>query len=455
MKTQRKRLVGNVLATALACSVVGWAACGKQEPVKEYTDEEKLLYKPTSLTVTLYDAATSTYGFTYNTDNAPVEPVLQIQEGSELTKTCKEYPVAVTEEVSYDKEGKAFAYYVSKAAAILQDSTTYTYRVYDKTVGVGTEAVTFTTRELGASCFRFAHVSDSQTSGQDAWGSGSGKAFGKTLSQIVDGNDFILHTGDFVEWSKYEAYWDAMLDGNFQYLSKIPVMAISGNHETEYRNGRNETFKHFHYKLPDQASTERGLYYSFVYGNTKFLMLNASRSVALEQAQYEWLENELKNNTCRWTVVAMHQPMYSAGKYGADPNRNSSALDRREQLVGLFANYGVDIVLQGHDHLVSRTYPINERGEIAEENVETVDGVEYSVDPRGVIYVMNGPAGDQTRSVYDGISEEEAGYYKYKKASRESSWAEIEIDGDRLTMTVKYYNGTSMPTYTKWGIKKT
>lgn len=61
---------------------------------------------------------------------------------------------------------------------------------------------------------------------------------------------FFLHTGDIVEWSKYESYWKYMLDYNSQYLMSYPLMAISGNHETSYRNGSNELFKHFNYNIP-------------------------------------------------------------------------------------------------------------------------------------------------------------------------------------------------------------
>ena len=74
---------------------------------------------------------------------------------------------------------------------------------------------------------------------------------------------FMVHTGDVVEYSKYQSYWDNMLDANFKYLSKIPVMAISGNHETTYKNGSNETFNRFDYKIPVQANTKLGFYYSF------------------------------------------------------------------------------------------------------------------------------------------------------------------------------------------------
>lgn len=425
------------------------------DKLRVHTEEEKLLYKPTSLTVTLYDAQNSIYGFTYNTTNEPLRPVLQIQQGDAFSDGYEEYEANYEVQKTYDATDKAVDYYIVKVQVALNPNTTYTYKAYDKYADVGSAPAKLQTKNVQATTFSFAHVSDSQTyvTSTDKVGAGTGSYFSQTLSQIVDTNDFILHTGDFVEWSKYETYWKAMIDDNFSYLSKIPVMAISGNHETTYRSGSNETYKHFHYKLPNQASTELGFFYSFVYGNAKFIMLNTNAVYQnqLKQEQYDWLIGELENNDCSWTIVAMHNPMYSRGKYGSDSSRNALALGLRAQLKGIFAQYGVDIVLQAHDHLVTRTYPIDALGNITTEAWETDNGVEYTVNPNGVIYMMNGPAGNQSRSDIFSVETE---LYKYAYASQSRSWADFEISGNVLKVAIKYYDGEQVKTYTTWGIKK-
>ena len=197
----------------------------------------------------------------------------------------------------------------------------------------------------------------------------------------------MVHTGDVVEYSRYQNYWNNMLNANVKYLSKIPVMAISGNHETTYKNGSNETFNRFDYKIPLQSNTKLGFYYSFSYGNVKFIMLNTNElnGSKLTNAQYSWLESELQNKTEKWTVVSMHNPMYSVGKWGSDKTKNGITLALATQLKGLFAEYGVDIVLQGHDHMVSRTRPLNGNGEATEEKTEEINGVAYIKDPDGVM----------------------------------------------------------------------
>lgn len=423
-----------------------FSACGKTNDV----DAE--LYEPTSLTISIYDSEESIYGFTWNTKKKPINPVLQIQEGDSLSQwRCKEYEATVTKETTYDNVEGIVEFYIVKAEIELKALKRYSYRAYDKGARVGTEVVSFETKDLQADTFSFAHVSDSQTINKTTLND-FGEYFGLTLSQIVGKNDFIVHTGDVVQTAQYEQNWTAMLNDNFKYLSKIPIMALAGNHETTYNStNNNETFKHFNNKIPEQSQTVLGYYYSYTYGNAKFIMLNTNvgRS-GLEPEQFNWLLSELQNNSATWTIVAMHCPMYSVGQWGADSTKNTPSLDLRTQLQGIFDEYGVDIVLQGHDHVISRTYPINAEGVPQSEDLVEVDGVQYTVNPGGVIYVMNGPAGNQTRTPH----EIDSTLYAYAEASKTSSWAEFMINKNSMQVAVKSFDGAQTHTYQMWGIKK-
>ena len=343
----------------------------------------------------------------------------------------------------------AITYYVSKAEVKLKPNTVYTYKIEDKYLGTATKAVTIKTLDATANKVKFSHVSDSQAGDVP---NGTGQYFKSVLGAIEKGgSDFIIHTGDVVEYSKYESFWKEMLDGNFDYLSKIPVMAISGNHETTYRNGNNETYKHFNYKIPEQQ-TDKGFYYSFSYADIRFVMLNTNLLTGgcLTDAQYKWLQNELSEKTEKWTIVTLHNPIYSVGKWGADESRNGIALSLRSQLGDLFAESGVDVVLQGHDHCVSRTFPIGKNGVPATEKTVDIGGISYIENPEGVLYVMNGPAGNQTRTVF----KNDETLYAYAMGSSVSSWADFEIVGDNLTVTVKTAYSGVVKDIVSWGIKK-
>ena len=406
------------------------------EPLREYTEEERSKHIPISLTVSLYDSQNVIYGFTCNTEEMPLRPVLQITADG----VTAEYPAAVTEETSYNRDDDIITYYVIKAEAKLEPNKTYTYRIYDKYIGVGSEEASIKAVDPSSEAFTFVNVTDTQTYNET-----NGEPFGKILSHISGKTDFLVHTGDFVEWSKYESDWTAILEANRQYLSGLPIMAVSGNHETTYQNGVNETYKHFNYLIPDQKSTNRGFFYSFEYGNVKFIMLNTNdlHSSKLTDEQYYWLLNELKNNACTWTIVTMHHPIYSTGFHGSE-------LGLRSQLGGLFAEYGVDVVIQAHDHILQKTKPINADGVPSEANTVKEGNVTYTIDPSGVIYMMSGAGGNEYRDVYKPDKE----LYDFALGVRGPSWSEFTVEGNKLTVIMKYMNGDRAVELKRWGIIK-
>ena len=69
----------------------------------------------------------------------------------------------------------------------------------------------------------------------------------------------------------------------------------------------------------------------------------------------EWLAEALRPRPAdRWTVVVFHHPVYSPGSH---PERGSTP-GYRPGLPRLFRERGVDLVLNGHDHLYAATKPL-------------------------------------------------------------------------------------------------
>ena len=407
--------------------------------------EEELRYKPTSLTLTLYDSQNLVYGFTYNTLEKPIKPVIQIKKSG--AKKWNEYALSSEKTLTFDGDWAQLYYYVSKATIKLDVNSTYIYRICDtgaeKKYGkyIGTEEVTLKNKNPKANSFTFIHVSDTQRGPIQ---------FGSILSSVKSKADFLLHTGDLVQ-NPQEQDWIDMLDTNFAHLSVIPMMPVSGNHEINAGFKNNDTFRHFNNKIPSQSPIDSGYFYSFIYGNVKFIMLNTNdvKSNKLTTQQYDWLVSELKSNACKWTIVALHNPLYGVGEWGT--KNNTVALALQEQLKSIFAQYGVDLVLQGHDHTISRSFPIDGEGNPKTETVEKINGVDYSVNPAGVIYLTNGTSGMVTRNPED----YDKSLYKYATGSKVASYAEISVEGDKLTVAVKHIDSANEKVYYKWGIKKT
>ncbi len=406
---------------------------------------EKQDFTPLTLTMSLYDTRYLAYGFTWNSAKAPLTPVVKITRtasGETIT-----YPAVIHSYSTYDTNEKAIPLYVCKVLVDLIPNESYTYYVVDLCSGETTKELSLTAPDPQSTKFTFASFSDSQDES-------GGLDFGAAMRSAGD-VDFFLHTGDICEDTKHEANWQSMLHENQNCLGSIPIMVTAGNHDTTYKNGDDELMKHFHNAIPTQSSTRKGYFYSFDYGNAKFIVLNTNllNGNRLPQEQYDWLVQTLEENTQTWTIVSMHCPMYSVGKWGSNPSINGTSLALRQQLSDLFAQYGVDLVIQGHDHTISKTHPIGQNGVIDTPETEVQNGTTYAVNPQGTVYIMNGPAGGQTREPVDTYEPE---FYEYARGSYACSYAEYEIDGNRLTVTVKYYDYGSRKaiTYAKWGIVK-
>ncbi len=405
---------------------------------------------PNSLTLSLFNS--NSCSLTWHSETKPSEVYVMLSNDTFFSNAVK---CEVTQEKHTSFEypnDNTIEYYVLKSNLLnLKAGEKYFYKIFQK--GENSKTYTFTAPNPNKNSFNFITISDSQIASDD--GVGTGEKFSKTISGITQNAlnaDFILHTGDVVEWSKYEAFWEDLINFNSDFFSKNPIAAISGNHETTYRNGSFETFKHFNYDIPNQ-NTEKGIYYSFDYSGVRFIMLNTNELYGdkLTQPQYDWLLSKLEKNPQKWTIVALHNPLYSIGKYGSNPDRNSVSVALRDQLVNVLAKFKVDLVLQGHDHAYSKTYPIGQSEKIDKNyQSETINGIKYALNPKGPVYIMNGPAGDERRAPYEINSE----IYEFADTGKAYSWAEFEVTDTTLTVKI-YSNESGTPVlWQSFGIKK-
>ena len=125
-----------------------------------------------------------------------------------------------------------------------------------------------------------------------------------------------------------------------------------GNHDV-ITNNTNYTDA---FILPHNNPANSELYYSFTWGNAKFIALDGNIAYTAGSAQYIWLQNELKCNDREWVFVFFHQPPWSNAWdvsyyipftpfYMYQGNT-----DMRTSIVPLFEQYHVDVVLNGHTH---------------------------------------------------------------------------------------------------------
>jgi len=159
--------------------------------------------------------------------------------------------------------------------------------------------------------------------------------------------DFYLHVGDLVQEGGDLAAWDEFFATEGSLMKRVTIFPSLGNHERNHQN---------YFNLFYLPNNER--WYSFDYGNAHFVCLEVDgyTDVAVDSAQYRWLQDDLAETHQVWKFVFFHFPAYSSGGgYGSD-------LEVQACLVPLFRQHGVDIVFNGHEHNYQRN---------------VVDGVSY------------------------------------------------------------------------------
>lgn len=118
------------------------------------------------------------------------------------------------------------------------------------------------------------------------------------------------------------------------------LMAIVGNHDVKNGNGEPQI----------RALGMPGLWWARTIGNVLIVGLNSNDPDNEEQRAF--VEAALARSQARWKIVALHHPPYSAGYQG-------SSTHVRDVYAPLFEEYGVQLVLSGHDHDYQRSKPMN------------------------------------------------------------------------------------------------
>jgi fibronectin type 3 domain-containing protein len=215
-----------------------------------------------------------------------------------------------------------------------------------------------------------------------------------------------LHSGDWVS-SDGETNWtsewfasSATYPNMHAFQAEVPINGVRGNHEAS------GTYFSKYYPFPYAAN----FYWAFDYGPAHVIVLDDYTTFTAGSTQYNWLVNELSSTTKPWKIVTMHEPAWGAGTHA----NNTTA---QSVLQPLFEQYGVDLVLTGHNHNYCRA---------------VVSGVNH---------VTNGGGGADLYAVNSGAA-------NIVKADMSYQYSEIAINGNTLTSTARRADGTVIETFT-------
>jgi 3',5'-cyclic AMP phosphodiesterase CpdA len=163
----------------------------------------------------------------------------------------------------------------------------------------------------------------------------------------------------------------------------------------------------------------------------KFLKYNAKvPDIDIDEKQYQFvledLEKTSQNKDIDWIFVMFHKPMYSP------LSKQFEEYIIRDKYQPIFDKYKVDLVIQGHNHIYSRTLPLSlNKLDISKPIVDQSSNSNNSnnnifTNPNGTIFLVVGVGGDELHRI------ENVPYYVANQYNKGFGFVDLKIDGKRL-----------------------
>ena len=336
----------------------------------------------------------------------------------------------------------------------LEPGATYSYRVGDAAKGYWSDVYTFTTAPDENTPFEILLITDIQGSSSKPYTQAL-DIMAKVDSVFENGYDFVINCGDVVDNSRNLVQWRYYLDILGDYWANTTTVVAAGNHDkytyeapdtediaeaAEYSwigadtitDAYSYLLLHYNLSYPEQNDLT-GAYYSFDYGAVHFTVLNTNdlnSKGGIGDKQYDWLIDDLDTTDKKFKVVVMHKGLYSAGSHITD----TDVVAIRKQLTSVFAEKGVALVLQGHDHTYSESYYIDKDGNVVDTSADATTALGGE---NGVLYVALGTFGDK---FYKYVESDkiplEFGKELHDPTLKNPTFGKLVFDGENL-----YYTG--------------
>jgi acid phosphatase len=189
---------------------------------------------------------------------------------------------------------------------------------------------------------RFASVADTGTGAAGQYA----VAQAMTAAHRRDPYPLVLLAGDNIYNNGEITKIEEVFEKPYQELRNVGVQfqACLGNHDVRTANG-NPQVSYPEFRMQGQR------YYTFTRGPVQFFALDTNANADWAR-QLPWLQDQLAASAAPWKVVFGHHQLYASGIYGVNVARWATRLKE------LFAQYGVALYINGHEHHYERTHAI-------------------------------------------------------------------------------------------------
>ena len=212
--------------------------------------------------------------------------------------------------------------------------------------------------------------------------------------------DIVLFSGDAVTLGITQPEWEDFFGRAEPLFATTPMISAHGNHEANAINYYSQM------ALPGDEQN-----YGIDYGYAHITVANDTPEDpnAITGAFRDALQSDFAaSQSARWKIFMHHQPMWSAS------TRHGSSLTLQQAWQPLVDQYGIDLVLNGHDHDYEVTLPM--LGAATQPSTAT-----------GTVYIVAGSAGAE---LYDNGTDFWTAY-----SEKTYSAATIHVRRDRMTFS--------------------
>jgi hypothetical protein len=154
--------------------------------------------------------------------------------------------------------------------------------------------------------------------------------------------------------------------------------------------------------------------------------------IEVDKGQYQFVLDDLKktneNKNIEWIFVIFHKPMYSS------ISKQLEEYIMRDKYQQIFEKYNVDLIIQGHNHIYSRTLPLLFNSQqisepILDQNIASSNNNTTFNQPKGIVYLVVGTGGDELYEIT------EKPYYVQNQYDKGFGFVDLKIDGKKLDGT--------------------
>lgn len=240
----------------------------------------------------------------------------------------------------YESQGGKAAYYVVRLRG-LKSGHQYRYRVCTDERYSDWYAFRISTHHDHT---EFLFVGDVQ----DSIGGIANQLLRQALRQHPQ-TEFLVFGGDLIE-RPLDCYWAEMFKNLDSIAPVLPILTITGNHD--YWKGvicRLDPRFWLVNSFYQDSRIDDNQVFTVRYGDLQLFCLDSNREFWYLWQQRSWLQHQLAACRAKWKIVVVHHPLHSI-------KSKTNNLIQRWMFDDLLQDYGVDLVLQGHEHAYARLH---------------------------------------------------------------------------------------------------